>query len=62
VAYVALYPGSSVTEDELRDHCRTHLTRVKVPVSITIVDAIPKNPVGKIDKPALRRSLQAQPA
>ena len=62
VAYVALYPDSPVTETELLAHCRTHLTRVKVPVSITIVDAIPKNPVGKIDKPTLRRSLQPQQA
>lgn len=60
VAYVALYPDSPVTETELLEHCRIHLTRVKVPVSITIVDAIPKNPVGKIDKPTLRRSLQPQ--
>jgi len=62
VAYVALYPESAVTEDDLFAHCRAHLTRVKVPVSITIVDAIPKNPVGKIDKPRLRKSLQPQPA
>jgi long-chain acyl-CoA synthetase len=58
VAQVVLYPGSSVTTDELLQHCRTHLMRVKVPVDITIVDALPKNPVGKIDKPALRRGLQ----
>lgn len=62
VAYVALYPESPVTEADLLKHCRTHLTRVKVPVSITIVDAIPKNPVGKIDKPTLRKSLQPQSA
>ncbi len=62
VAYVALYPGSTVTADELLAHCREHLTRVKVPVDIAIVDELPKNPVGKLDKPALRRSLQDQPA
>lgn len=57
IAYVVLYPDSTATEADLLAHCRTHLTRVKVPVSITLVDAIPKNPIGKIDKPALRRSL-----
>ena len=62
VAYVALYPGSALSETDLLEHCRTHLTRVKVPVSITVVDAIPKNPVGKIDKPTMRRSLLPQPA
>jgi long-chain acyl-CoA synthetase len=62
VAYVSAYPGSDLTEEQLLDHCRHHLTRVKVPERIDIVDALPKNPVGKIDKPTLRRSLQAQPA
>ena len=62
VAYVTLYPSSTITEDELIAHCRVHLTRVKVPQGITIVEALPKNPVGKIDKPELRRSLQSLPA
>jgi acyl-CoA synthetase (AMP-forming)/AMP-acid ligase II len=62
VAYVSLYPDARVTDDELLDHCRRHLTRVKVPERIEIVGGLPKNPVGKTDKPSLRRSLQPQPA
>jgi long-chain acyl-CoA synthetase len=62
LAYVRLYPGSTLTEDDLLDHCRRHLTRVKVPETVRVVDALPRNPVGKIDKPALRRALQPQPA
>jgi long-chain acyl-CoA synthetase len=62
VAYVQLYPDATSTEDELLDHCRRHLTRVKVPETIHVVSALPKNPVGKIDKPALRRALQPQSA
>ncbi|MBD0323154.1 MAG: AMP-binding protein, partial [Aldersonia sp.] len=58
VAYVSLYPGSTLTADELTAHCRALLTRVKVPARIEIVEALPKNPVGKIDKPGLRRALQ----
>ena len=58
VAFVVLYPGASATADDLLEHCRRNLTRVKVPVDVTVVDALPKNPVGKIDKPTLRRSLQ----
>lgn len=57
VAYVVCYPEASITEEDLREHCRQHLTRVKVPVSITIVDELPRNPVGKIDKPTLRGML-----
>ena len=61
VAFVSRYPGSDVDEETLLDHCRRHLTRVKVPVAINLVEELPRNPVGKIDKPGLRRSLQPQP-
>ena len=56
VAYVSVYPGAETTEDGLLAHCRRHLTKAKVPERVHIVDALPRNPVGKIDKPALRRS------
>ncbi|MDK3256032.1 class I adenylate-forming enzyme family protein [Blastococcus capsensis] len=61
VAYVSLYPDARIGEDELLEHCRRHLTRVKVPERIEILDGLPKNPVGKTDKPSLRRALQPQP-
>lgn len=54
VAYVALHPERTTTADALRESCATQLTKIKVPTTITILDALPKNPVGKIDKPALR--------
>src|SRR5690606_12782943 len=54
VAYIAPYPGSDVTEEALLETCRAGLTKVKVPAAIHIVEALPKNPVGKIDKPTLR--------
>lgn len=60
VAYVALHPERTATAEELRELCATHLTKVKVPVTITVLDGLPKNPVGKIDKPTLRSSC-AQP-
>ena len=58
VALVAPYPGQTVDVDELFALCRTELTKIKVPVAIRVVAAIPKNPVGKHDKPAIRQSLQ----
>ncbi|MGW2665157.1 class I adenylate-forming enzyme family protein [Nocardia tengchongensis] len=57
VAYAALHPEYTATTEELRDLCARHLTKIKIPVSITIQGALPKNPVGKIDKPALRALL-----
>ncbi|MEV6331208.1 AMP-binding protein [Streptomyces sp. NPDC051909] len=53
-AYVTAYPDTALDLDALTEHCRTHLTKVKVPAVIHRVDALPRNPVGKIDKPALR--------
>jgi len=38
----------------LQAHCRANLARYKVPASIELVAALPKTPVGKIDKKALR--------
>jgi len=58
VAYVSLYPDAAVEVDELLELCRTHLTKIKVPVAVHVLDALPKNPIGKTDKPALRRALQ----
>jgi len=59
VAYVVLYPGATISEEELLERCRRNLTKIKIPVAISIVDQLPKNAVGKIDKPALRASLTA---
>jgi acyl-CoA synthetase (AMP-forming)/AMP-acid ligase II len=56
VAYVVTYPDARVTVDELLAHCRDQLTKVKIPTAIRIVPALPKNAVGKTDKPALRAS------
>jgi acyl-coenzyme A synthetase/AMP-(fatty) acid ligase len=45
-----------VTADELLALCRDQLTKIKIPTAIRIVPALPKNAVGKTDKPALRAS------
>jgi long-chain acyl-CoA synthetase len=54
---VTTYPRVEVSTDELLEHCRRDLTKVKVPVQIDLVEQLPRNPVGKIDKPALREAL-----
>jgi long-chain acyl-CoA synthetase len=46
------------TEDIL-SHCRTNLARYKVPGVLTVVGAIPRTTVGKIDKIALKRDATA---
>ncbi|MDC0771574.1 class I adenylate-forming enzyme family protein [Streptomyces sp. HD] len=59
VAFVALRPGAATDAGELLDHCRARLARFKVPTEITLVDRLPRNPVGKTDKPALRARTTA---
>ncbi|QKT08588.1 AMP-binding protein [Gordonia sp. X0973] len=61
VGYVVPYPDAEVTGEELLEHLSSRLTRVKLPVSVTVVDALPRNPVGKIDKPTLRVQAKATP-
>lgn len=53
-AVVVLTKGRSITEKELIDFCGRHLARYKLPRSIDFVDALPKDPVGKIQKKVLR--------
>ena len=55
VCYVALRPGSRVSEDELHAHAQeTIAERPAWPKQIHVVDAIPLTSVGKIYKPQLR--------
>jgi acyl-CoA synthetase (AMP-forming)/AMP-acid ligase II len=54
VAFVALRPGTSTTAEELTEHCRSQLARFKVPRAVLFVDALPRNPSGKVLKRELR--------
>ncbi|MCR1786442.1 AMP-binding protein [Nocardioides carbamazepini] len=57
VAFVSARPDTTVDVDALLARCRAELAKIKVPVALHVLDALPKNPVGKIDKPALRARL-----
>ena len=54
VAFVALRPDAVATADELVEHCRGQLARFKVPKAVFFVDALPRNPSGKVLKRDLR--------
>jgi fatty-acyl-CoA synthase len=49
-AFLALRPGASADEDDLRAHCRARLSGPKVPRDFIILDALPRNPTGKVLK------------
>ncbi len=55
VLYVSTHPGTTVTVETIRDHIAEHLAKYKWPAEVTILDDLPKNAVGKIKKPDLRR-------
>lgn len=54
VRLVAVRKDPALTEDDLRAHCRKHLTGYKQPKVVEFRDALPKSAVGKI----LRRELR----
>jgi acyl-CoA synthetase (AMP-forming)/AMP-acid ligase II len=55
-AIASLHPGSEATEDELIAYTREHLAKFKCPTSVDFLDALPRNPTGKILKRDLRAS------
>jgi long-chain acyl-CoA synthetase len=54
-AYVVLKTGATATADELRALCRSAVATYKVPETIEFIEALPKNPTGKVLKKELRR-------
>ncbi len=54
VAFVVLRQDAIATDEELLEHCRAQLARFKVPKEITFLDALPRNPSGKVLKRELR--------
>ncbi len=53
-AVVSLKPDVEATEEELIAYCREHLAHYKCPKSVDVLDALPRNPTGKILKRDLR--------
>jgi long-chain acyl-CoA synthetase len=55
-AFVTLRPGTAVAPDELITHCRERLAAFKYPRRLTVLDALPKSPTGKVLKGRLSGS------
>jgi acyl-CoA synthetase (AMP-forming)/AMP-acid ligase II len=56
IAFVVRRDGASVTGEELLAYCGKQLAKFKVPKEITFLDALPRNPSGKV----LKRELRAR--
>jgi acyl-CoA synthetase (AMP-forming)/AMP-acid ligase II len=53
-AVVSLHAGASASPQELIDWCRASLAGFKCPKSVDVIEAMPRNPTGKILKRELR--------
>jgi long-chain acyl-CoA synthetase len=56
-AYVVLKSGATATAEELRALCGGAVASYKVPETIEFIEALPKNPTGKVLKKELRRRV-----
>ncbi|HEV7206450.1 MAG TPA: AMP-binding protein [Jatrophihabitans sp.] len=54
VAFVQLVPGAAATPDDLVAFGREHLSAVKYPREVHVVDTLPLTSIGKLDRKALR--------
>lgn len=54
-AVVVAKDGAELTSEAIIAHCREHLAGYKTPKYVVLVDALPKNPSGKILKRQLRQ-------
>ena len=55
-AAIVLKPGETATEEEIRTFCLKQLADYKVPKYVTFLDALPRNPGGKVIKSILRET------
>lgn len=58
VAFVVLEPDTSLTLEELTQHCRARLAAFKTPRELVLRPTLPRNPSGKILKRLLREELR----
>jgi long-chain acyl-CoA synthetase len=56
-AWVVKTPDSTLTEQEVKDHCRENLARHKVPVGVKFINELPRSTVGKVLRRELIRSV-----
>lgn len=57
-AFVVTLPGAELDEKTVINHAREHLANFKTPRSVEFLDALPRNPGGKVVKPLLRQHTE----
>jgi len=59
-AFVVLKKEEKLAAEEIIAHCSKKLARFKVPKEVEFIDALPRNPSGKVLKRQLRDRTQAK--
>jgi acyl-CoA synthetase (AMP-forming)/AMP-acid ligase II len=57
IVAAAVAVSEPVAEDDLADHCRVHLTAVKIPHVIHLIDEIPRTATGKLQRRRIAAAL-----
>ena len=57
VAFVVPEAGTRPDPQDLQRHCRERLAAYKVPVRVELVEALPRNAFGKVQRHQLRERL-----
>lgn len=58
VAYVSCVPGKAMSFPDIAAHCATQLPEAKWPKAVYILEELPKNPRGKLDRSAITTHYQ----
>jgi fatty-acyl-CoA synthase len=59
-AWIRLVAGATASEEEIREYCREHLSRFKVPRYVRFVETFPQTVTGKIQKFKIRQQMAEQ--
>jgi len=57
-AFVVLKEGAAMREEEVMEYCKNHLASYKKPKAVEFLNALPRNPSGKVLKTILRNQDQ----
>ena len=59
-AVIVVKQGQELSERQVIDHCNAHMAHFKSPKRVVFVDALPKNPSGKLLKRELRKTVAVE--
>ncbi len=54
-AFLVVKRGEIITEDEVKAYCRNNLAAYKIPTYVEFLEVLPRTPMHKIDRKALRK-------